>query len=145
MTLFLLHAFATLAMTGILWLVQLVQYPLFLGLERTTFQRWHGLHSARITYVVGPLMLLELATAALALFPGRGGGFPAPLFFLATTLAIFAWTAFVSVPLHDRLQAKGFDEPVIRRLIRTNWARTLLYSAKTLAIVALCCRAGSSP
>jgi hypothetical protein len=40
-------------------------------------------------------------------------------------------TAFVQVPLHARLSA-GFDTRAHRRLVATNWVRTLSWTARGL-------------
>lgn len=48
---------------------------------------------------------------------------------LLVVLAIWGCTFFLSVPLHAVL-GKGKDAAVIRRLVNTNWPRTVLWTAK---------------
>jgi hypothetical protein len=47
--------------------------------------------------------------------------------------AVWITTALVQVPLHRRLSA-GYDEPTGRRLVRTNWVRTALWSLRGLVV-----------
>ena len=58
-----LHNAATWYMTGVIWLIQLVHYPMFEYLDRTNFLRSHLFHTSAITFVVLPAMFLELAMA----------------------------------------------------------------------------------
>ena len=57
------HVGATLAMTGLIWLIQCVHYPLFAQVGAEAFQEYHARHTQWITPIVGPLMLIELGTA----------------------------------------------------------------------------------
>ena len=45
-------------------------------------------------------------------------------------------TAFVSAPLHGRLQ-NGYDSALLSRLIRTNWLRTAAWTARGFIAVAM--------
>ena len=97
----LLHFFSCIAMTGIIWLVQVLIYPSFQRVGRDEFEVFHSFHMKRITWVVAPLMAIELLTAAgLIYFTIQ------PIYILNFVLVIFLWlfTAFKNVPLHNRLQ-----------------------------------------
>jgi hypothetical protein len=128
----LLHAAAVWFMTGLIWLIQCVHYPLFLRVGRAEFEDFHRLHSRWITWIVGPVMLLELFTAGALFVPGLGPDW-IPLTHRASclllSLAVFAFTALFSVPAHGRLAANGRDEGTIRFLIASNWLRTVAWSA----------------
>ena len=117
-------------MTGLIWLIQLVHYPLMNRVSDSQFAEFHAAHSARITWIVGPVMSLELLTAtALAwipeVFPGTQG--EAWLCLLLTGF-VFLTTAIFAVPEHTRL-ARGFDRAAHSRLVARNWWRTLAWSA----------------
>lgn len=123
---------ATSAMTGILWLVQLVHYPMFDGLNESSFRNWHEFHSRRISYIVAPLMIFDLGMAFALSYWLRS-----PLSYVATGLTVLVWllTFFVSVPLHDKLGSNGevvgnVKAQLIARLVLTNWPRTIAYSLK---------------
>lgn len=124
-----LHLFAALFMTGAIWLVQIVQYPAFYLISKDYFAEYHQKHSDRISYVVAPVMLLELI-CTYWLFYEMGSKY---LTYFVLTLLIFAATAFISVPLHNKL-ALGKNDKIIKRLIHTNWLRTILWSVKTVLL-----------
>ncbi len=126
-TLLLLHAAATLAMTGLIWFVQLVHYPMFPYAASGDFTGFAAEHQRRTGWVVVPLMLTEAATATLLLFSPSS---PATAWLGWTLLAsIWLSTALVQVPLHRRLSA-GFDARAARRLVATNWWRTIAWTAR---------------
>ena len=127
---------ATAMMSGILWLVQRVQYPLFLGLNDGHFPQWHDLHSSRITWIVAPLMILELAISVALVFLNEFN-FWQNISVLLLTCIIWGFTFFISVPRHEKLAQNGFDKAVIISLIRTNWGRTLAYTLKLISVIYL--------
>lgn len=125
------HAAATLAMTGLIWFVQLVHYPLFPRAERQQFGHFADDHQRRTTWVVAPLMLIE-AAAAIALLPRLTGAAQAAAWAAGALLAgIWALTGLVMVPLHRRLSG-GFDARAARRLVRWNWPRTAAWTARSI-------------
>ena len=131
------HAAATLAMTGLIWFVQLVHYPLFACVDRRGFAEFERLHQARTTWVVAPLMLTELATA-VALVRTPPGEAWAAWTWTGLALVGFLWatTALVQVPLHKRLDA-GWDAAAHRALVRSNWWRTAGWTARGVVALVL--------
>lgn len=134
------HAAATLYMTGLVWFVQVVHYPLFSRAERAEFGRFAAEHARRTTWVVGPPMLVEGA-AALYLAVRPVPGIPvswtwAGLVFLA---GIWLSTALLQVPRHGRL-GRGFDERAHRELMATNWIRTALWTLRSLLALGMLAR-----
>ncbi len=126
----LLHAASTLAMTGLIWFVQVVHYPLFRYASLGDFREFAASHQRRTTVVVLPLMSLEISTAVLLVtrpLPGSFGSATTGLLLLAV---IWLSTALVQVPLHRRL-GRGFDGETARRLVGTNWLRTAAWSARS--------------
>ena len=65
------HAASTWALVGLIWIVQLVHYPLMATVGTPQFPSYHAAHAQRITWVVAPLMLAELATAGLLVWLGE--------------------------------------------------------------------------
>ena len=125
------HAAATLFMTGVIWFVQIVHYPLFGRVGAAEFPAYEREHARRTGRVVGPAMVVELLLA-LALTTRGGALVWAGLALLGV---IWASTAFVQVPLHRRLE-RGADVAAQRRLVRTNWIRTAAWTARdVIAIV----------
>ncbi len=118
-------------LTGLIWLVQVVQYPLLSRVGADAFRIYHTLHSLRISWIVVPAMLLEVLLAVALVARGRG---IAPGWWLVATSALLAmvWlsTFALQVPCHQRL-AQGFDLATWQRLVATNWIRTAAWSVRT--------------
>lgn len=122
----LLHAAASCAMAGVLWIVQLVVYPAFAIVPVDTLPTYAVAHARRITPIVAPLMLVEAVTfvALVAMkveMPAWlviAGG----LTLVANWVSTFLW----QVPLHGRIQRGDVD--AIAKLVRSNWLRTLCWS-----------------
>ena len=134
-SLLVVNAAATWFMAGVIWLVQLVQYPGFNLVGRDGFVAFHAAHSTRITYVVGPAMLVELVTSLiLAYQPAH----QAWLLRAGCLCAIATWiiTAVLSVPAHNRL-ALGFDEAALTQLMASNILRTVVWSLHALLVSAV--------
>ena len=127
---FLANLAATFAMAGVIWTVQLVHYPLFGRVGEAGFAAYAAGHATRITVLVGPLMLAELATAA-ALVWVRPAAMPvwAAVVGLVLVVAIWVSTWLVQVPLHAAL-ARGLDATALDRLVATNWVRTAAWTAR---------------
>ncbi|MEB3196475.1 MAG: hypothetical protein VKP62_04655 [Candidatus Sericytochromatia bacterium] len=131
-----LHLAATWFMTGLIWLIQLVHYPLFSQVGPERFVAYHHAHSTLITLIVGPVMLLEAATAVylLAAFVAEPRAW---VWWLAGGLLGIVWlsTAFLQVPMHAVL-SQGFDPAAHARLVDTNWIRTVGWSARAVLVTA---------
>jgi hypothetical protein len=116
-------------MVGLIWFVQVVHYPLMSRVHTSNFKDYEALHMSRTTWVVGPLMLIELGTNVLLFWFPSGMSRP----FLGTGLVLLAliWlsTYFLQVPQHRRL-SQGFDAVAHRRLVRSNWIRTILWTIR---------------
>ncbi len=64
---------ATLYLVGLIWMVQIVHYPLFALIDAANYIAYQEAHMARISWIVGPAMLIEAATVAYLLFNGQPG------------------------------------------------------------------------
>jgi len=128
------HGAATWFMCGLIWFVQGVHYPLFGAVGRETFSAYHAAHSRLTTYVVAVPMCVELATAVLLLWT-RPSGVPAWSAWagLGLLLAIWVSTGALQVPRHNELGG-GFEEIAHRRLVDSNWIRTIAWSARGLLV-----------
>jgi hypothetical protein len=135
--LLLLNLASTLAMTGIIWFVQVVHYPLFASVGADIFARYEALHATRTGWVVAPLMLTELATSLALLAPSlRPANVSAVSVWIAACLVGVIWlsTALLQVPLHGRL-AQGYDAELVARLVATNWIRTVAWTARSWIVL----------
>lgn len=151
MPLLLFHFAMTCFMTGVIWIVQVVHYPLFANVGVLGYPEYQRLHMRKITWVVLPAMLLEAVSAGLLCMPELVG---LERVFLEENMRILLWanvlllgviwasTAFLQVPLHSKL-SQNFGRGVHARLVRSNWIRTIVWSVRLglvfyLAMTATC-------
>jgi hypothetical protein len=135
--LILVHAALTWFLTGLIWVVQLVHYPLFAHVAPDAFPGFARDHGRRITWIVAPAMAAELLTGLwlpLALPPG--GQRTAAVLGAALIALIWISTAAVQVPCHRRL-GRGFDAAAHARLVRSNWVRTVAWTARAGLVAAV--------
>jgi hypothetical protein len=126
---------ATLLMTGVIWMVQVVHYPLFALVGREQFPAYEYAHSAAITLLVMPLMLVELGTSfMLALNPPPGLDRLTPWIGLGLAAATWGVTLFFSIPAHNTLSG-GFDATAHAALVSSNWLRTLAWTAHSGLVI----------
>jgi hypothetical protein len=125
------HFAATCAMAGVIWIVQLVIYPQFSHVGAEAFPPYHAQYTGLVTLVVGPLMIVEIATATLIFLQLRS----VPVFRhialagLAGVFLLWLITALVQVPAHEQLGTAYTDEQA-RHLVLSNWPRTLLWTLR---------------
>lgn len=137
------HLAATAAMVGLIWFVQIVHYPLFAAVAAEDFVAYENRHRTRTGVVVGPLMAVEGITAIwLAIDPPSGVSRVVTLAGLGLLGVIHASTVLLQVPAHVQLSERH-DPAVIGRLVRTNWIRTVGWTARgVLAAVVLVAAVG---
>jgi hypothetical protein len=136
--LWLIHAASTLFMAGVIAVIQGVHYPLFARVGAPGFPAYAAEHGGRITWVVGGPMLVELVTAVWLVFRPLPPGVPGWLAWagLAAVGALWLSTFLLQVPQHEVLRA-GFDADAHRRLVSTNWLRTVLWSLRGVWVLYL--------
>ena len=120
---------ATLFMVGVIWMCQIAHYPLLADVG-SALPAYQARNTRLTTYVVGPPMLVELGAAAL-LVVWRPAAIPLWTALLGLALVGVIWlaTMLASVPMHERL-GRGFDPAAHRRLVATNWIRTIAWTAR---------------
>ncbi len=125
-----LHRFCALYMTGIIWFVQLVQYPMLHLTCTKENAEGHQEYTRRMGLAVGPVMLAELALQLEWVVRSPDA------FSLACGLLLFiiwASTIFLQVPCHRDLET-AFDPETQQELVRSNWIRTLAWTARALLL-----------
>ena len=118
---------ATLFLTGLVWTLQVVQFPLMLR-AGPDFPDYLKEQRRRNTLLMAPVMLIEAAAAVRLLFDPRA---PHREAFQALLLLIVIWiVTFASIiPIHSKL-IRGYDEALVRKLILWNWARTTCWTLR---------------
>jgi len=132
MIVLLIHLASTWFMTGLIWFVQVVHYPLFNQVGESVFSRYETIHTQSTTWVVGPVMLAELFSAGWLLWLAPEG-IPGWKLWAGAGLLGIVWvsTALLQVPQHGLL-ASGFDQRAYETLVSTNWIRTVGWSLRGL-------------
>jgi hypothetical protein len=127
------QAVASGIMAGVIWFVQVVHYPLFAVVNGTGGADYARLNQARTSLVVLPPMLVEAAAAGwLAVWPPAGIGRGPAVVGLVLVAVVWLSTLAVQMPLHARLAREGHATGVVATLVRSNWLRTLLWTARAI-------------
>ncbi len=128
---------ATLVMVGVIWFVQIVHYPLMDRVPAAEFAAFEHAHQNRTSIVVGPTMLVEAFTAAVLLaVPVPGTDVTIAVAGISLLAVIWLSTMLIQVPLHSRLE-KGFDARTHRRLVISNWIRTIAWTARGVLVLVM--------
>ena len=126
----------TALMVGFIWTIQLLTYPMMAAVPDEGFVAYELMHRNRVTALLAVLAPAEIiATAGVVVFVDDVPGWLA----IGAAVLLFAlWlsTLLFYAPLHMRLST-GFDAVVHRRLVRINWIRTVAWTARGAAAVAM--------
>lgn len=124
-------------MTGLIWFVQIVHYPLFSEVSAERFTVYEHKHQRLTTWVVAPVMLTELVTSTLLLKMTLNST-DRILTIAGAVLVVAIWlsTAVLQVPSHRKLQS-GFQTDAWAGLVSTNWIRTAAWTVRSLLAMTL--------
>lgn len=128
-------------MTGLIWFVQVVHYPLFGAVGGAAFVRYEARHTRLTTRVVLGPMGLELVTAGLLVWHRPVLIYPWEAWAgLALVGLIWFSTALLQVPRHGELAA-GFGAAAHAALVDTNWLRTAAWTLRSGLVLVWLARA----
>lgn len=120
------HALSVdLSMFILIWLVQIIIYPTFRKLKKEDFVSWHRGYCNSIGFFVLPIMSCQFLETVSACFFSSGNLVWVKLILVLGALFI---TFLISAPCHRILQ-QGKNNKIIDRLVRTNWWRTIFWTA----------------
>lgn len=130
-----LHCGVTLFLVGLIWIIQLVHYPLMTYVELARFEEFEKEHCQRIGRVVAPAMILEGFLSCIVCFHAAfyvSESMPLLVSFAGLALLGVIWisTFAIQVPIHNRLSL-GYSAEHIERLVRTNWIRTIAWTLRS--------------
>ena len=128
MTLFVVFLFLAIYNAGCMTTLQLQHYGIYPSVGKEHFAAYMRANNrAAALPTIVPAMLLLLSSLVLML---QRPGFIRPYeaaaalgLNLITLLSTFVWQR----PLQGRMAESGYDDAKIRRLIATNWIRTIAY------------------
>ena len=132
---FLVQIFCTFALTGIIWFVQIVHYPLMRKVGKGRFARYAQMHLVLTAFVVAPLMLLEAAAVLFGLLH------PTPWITndaarLGAVLLLIIWIATFALHLPSyRKLGQEFEARAYRRMLFGNWIRCYAWSFRSIILI----------
>lgn len=132
MNLVFIELILTSILTGLIWTIQLINYPQLSLVKAQDYSAFHLSHIRAITPLVAPLMVMEVLFWGMNLYQ-KNVSFLVSL--CSFVLLAFVWgtTFFVSVPLHNQMvAAKNID--LIKKLVLTNWIRTIAWTVKLFVL-----------
>jgi hypothetical protein len=138
MVAFLITLGLTLYMTGMIWSMQALEYPLFALVGPKEFPAYHRRHNRALPLLVILPSLAALASAIVLIFT-RPARLPvwSTILVAVIDLLVVVVTVVREAPLHAELDREGSSDTVIRQLVRGNWMRTILWTANALFLLAL--------
>ena len=125
------HFLSTSLMVGIIWVIQLLHYPAFNFIKESDYVEFQHFHMQRISFIVVPVMILELFTAFMLVYYIRSN-----LLILCMIILLFIWliTFVFFTKLHQSL-LDGYDKTIVDKLVKINWSRTILWSLRLIILI----------
>ena len=123
-----LHLITTSMMVAIIWMVQILHYPSFLFVDKQQYTEFQQFHMKKISYIIVPIMLLELFSGFGILFYIEKAQLS---LYASLTLLVLIWviTGLFFTKYHTEL-SKKYNRNTILQLIRFNWIRTVLWTIR---------------
>jgi L-cystine uptake protein TcyP (sodium:dicarboxylate symporter family) len=113
-------------MVVLIWMVQLLIYPSFKYFEKDGLNQWHSKYTRNISFVVMPLMTIQMILAIFQLYRNSTSYSIISLIFIVVLwLITFAYF----VPLHQKITKGLATQRNLQLLVRVNWIRTILWTA----------------
>lgn len=116
-------------MFSVILMTQIVNYPLFSNISQNQLINYHSSYVKKISYIVIPAMSSEIVVA-LFLFYYHNSFLT--ISSLSVIILIFISTMYIQVPIHNKI-----SKDLIKKLILTNWIRTILWLLKSIISVKL--------
>jgi hypothetical protein len=126
----------SLYMTGMIWSMQMLEYPLFALVGPKEFPVYHRRHNRGLPVFVVLPSFGALLSAIILNFT-RPVHLPlwSAILIAAIDLLVIIVTVAREAPLHARLDREGYSAEVIRQLVQGNWIRTILWTANALILL----------
>lgn len=124
-----------LLMTGIIWLIQLIHYPMFHKLDKDEFVDQMKFHQRKILFLVVPIMLVELLSGLLMLWDPHDYNYPWPFRIILFVFVLIIWisTFYIQIPIHQKL-TNAYSPSLVNRLVRSNWIRVIFWTLKSIIL-----------
>jgi hypothetical protein len=135
---FILTLALTWYMSGMIWSMQILEYPLFALVGPKEFPAYHRRHNRGLPFLVILPSLAAFASAVVLIFT-RPARLPlwASIVVSVLDLLIIIATVVREAPLHAQLDREGYQAPLIRQLVQGNWIRTVLWTVNAIFLLVL--------
>ncbi len=109
----------------LIWMTQLIVYPSFKYYDELQLVAWHQKYTVAISFIVMPLMLLQVVLHSYQLYTSFNWFAVVAIF-----LIILTWfnTFAVAVPLHNQISKNTNSLAAAEKLVNINWYRTIMWS-----------------
>lgn len=109
----------------LIWMTQLIVYPSFKYYDELQLVTWHQKYTVAISFIVMPLMLLQVVLHSYQLYTSFNWFAVVAIF-----LIILTWlnTFAVAVPLHNQIAKNTNPLAAAEKLVNINWYRTIMWS-----------------
>ena len=124
---------STSVMVGVIWVIQLLHYPSFHFINDQKYIEFQHFHMQRISLIVIPTMLIELASALLLAYFFRSG---LTIILLALLLGVWGITFIFFTNMHQKL-TNGYNQNIVGKLVQINWSRTALWSLRLIILLSI--------
>jgi len=126
-----IHLLATAILTGAIWVIQLIHYPVFKYIDKSYFKLFMKFHVRGILIFVLPFMLIEIVSGTYLFIIGHNS----ILFLFSLVILYLIWisTLLIFSNYHKELQ-RDKDNDIINKLVKYNWFRTLGWTVRLILI-----------
>jgi len=126
-----IHLLATAILTGAIWVIQLIHYPVFKYIDKSYFKLFMKFHVRGILIFVLPFMLIEIVSGTYLFIIGHNS----ILFLFSLVILYLIWisTLLIFSNYHKKLQHDK-DNDIINKLVKYNWFRTLGWTVRLILI-----------
>jgi hypothetical protein len=121
--------------TGASWMLQFVCYPTYKLVGSAEFVPFHIAFGRRLLIVIGPMVLVALATLLLVFLRPVSVPLWASLVVAACSLIILVTTIALEVPKHMQLDKEGKSDAVLEGLVRDNIPRTISWTVGSVLLI----------
>lgn len=125
MTLELLRVLLDFGLMILIWMVQLLIYPSFKYFSTPALRTWHERYTFNMALIVIPLMFGQLLVYGTQVYRTQTS-FAVCGLMIVIALWIFTLSHFV--PLHKAINDNTSSQNTLKRLVSSNWIRTVLWT-----------------
>lgn len=125
---------ASVFMTGIIWFIQFVQYPLLNHISSFDFSCYFKKYISRISWIIYSVMIFEIFFALWLSFMPLQSKLQIPVLITYILLALASLNTFlIQTPLNQKLQI-GFDKTLLSKILFYNRIRLFSCALRTMIL-----------